>query len=140
MGGNVIKGDFVTGEGIWENMADCLIFTQTLQFIYDIHSVVRNIYKMLKPGGKVLITGAVTAQLSLHDYYNWGEYWRFTDHSMKKLLCEAFEEDKVEVASYGNVKTAVAFLFGLCTEDLSEFDLEFNDEQHPLVVTAVAEK
>lgn len=139
-GDNVIKGNFETGEGIRENMADCLIFTQTLQHIYDIHSVVRNIYKMLKPGGKVLITSGVTAQLSRYDYHNWGEYWRLTDQSLQKLLCEVFAEDKVKVVSYGNVKTAVAFLFGLCAEDLSQTDFEFNDEQYPIVVMGVAEK
>lgn len=139
-GDNVIKGNFETGEGIRENMADCLIFTQTLQHIYDIHSVVRNIYKILKPGGTVLITCGVTAQLSRYDYHNWGEYWRLTDQSLQKLLCEAFAEDKIKVASYGNVKTAMAFLFGLCAEDLSEADFEFNDEQYPIVVMGVAEK
>ena len=139
-GENAIKGDFVTGEGIRENMVDCLIFTQTLQHIYDIPSTIKNIYKILKPGGRILMTNGVIAQLSLYDYHNWGEYWRFTDQSMRKILCEVFDEDKVTVSSYGNVKTAVAFLLGLCVEDLSETDFEFKDEQYPMVVTAVAEK
>ncbi len=139
-GENVIKGNLETGEGIEENMVDCLIFTQTLQFIYNVHDVIKNIHRMLKPGGTVLITASVVGQISLYDYHKWGEYWRITDQAIKKLLCNYFKEEQVEVRSYGNVKTAIAFLYGLCAEDLQSSDFAYDDEQFPMIVVASARK
>lgn len=139
-GKNVIKGNLATGEGIKENMVDCLICTQTIQFIYDISAVTANIYKILKPGGTALITAAGIAQLSMYDYQNWGEYWRFTDLAMRKMLCEYFPEGSVEVCSYGNVKTGISFMYGLCVENLLESDFDYNDMQYPMIVAAIARK
>lgn len=96
-----------TGEGIEENHIDCLICTQTIQVIYDIH---------------------------------WGEYWRFTDQSMRELLSDVFEEDQIEIYAYGNMKAAVAFMFGLCQEEMNLADLEYQDEQFPMIIAAIARK
>lgn len=139
-GRGVIKGNLETGEGIPENSVDCLICTQTLQFIYDIHSAVRNIHRLLRPGGVALVTAHCLGQISLYDYYNWGEYWRFTEQSMQRLFEEVFADDNIRVQSWGNVKTAAAFQYGLCAEDLREEDFVLQDEQYPVVVTAAVRK
>lgn len=139
-GMNVIKGNLATGEGLVENSVDCLICTQTLQFIYDIHSVVKNIYKVLKPGGTAMITVPLLSQLSLYDYQNWGCYWRFTDQSMKKILLESFDEREIKVYTYGNMKAAMAFLYGICQEEMRQSDLEYYDEQFPLIIGATCRK
>lgn len=139
-GKGVIRGDLETGEGIPENSVDCFICTQTIQFIYDIHSAVRNIYKMLKPGGVALVTAHCLGQISLYDYHNWGEYWRFTDQSMRRLFAEVFDEDRITVCSWGNMKTAIAYQYGLCAEDLRAEDFEFQDEQYPVIVTAAVRR
>lgn len=137
-GKGVIKGDLETGEGVPENQVDCFICTQTIQFIYDIHGAVRSIYKMLKPGGVALITAHCLGQISLYDYRNWGEYWRFTDMSMYKLFAEVFDENQITVRSWGSMKTAIAYQYGLCAEDLQEKDFEFQDEQYPVIITVIA--
>lgn len=139
-GEGVIKGNLVTGEGIEENRVDCLICTQTIPFIYDIHNCVRNIYKMLKWDGVALITSGFIAQLSMYDYENWGEYWRFTDQSLRKLLEEYFKAENIEIITYGNMKTAMGFLYGLCAEDLTTEDFEYDDKQYALIVAAVVRK
>lgn len=139
-GKNAIKGNLATGEGIVENSVDCLICTQTVQFIYDIHNVVKNIYRLLKKGGIALVTAAGIAQLSLYDYRNWGEYWRFTKQSASLLFEECFNKDDIEVSSYGNVKVATSMLYGLCVEDLKESDFKYNDEQFPVIITIAAQK
>lgn len=95
--GEHIQGNLETGEGIPENYFDCMICTQTIQMIYDIHAVVRNIYRLLKPGGTALITAHGISQISKNDYDNWGEYWRFTKLSMERLLAEVFPETNVRV-------------------------------------------
>lgn len=139
-GKSVIKGNLETGEGIPESCVDCFICTQTIQFIYDIHSVVRNIYRMLKSGGVALVTAHCLGQISLYDYHNWGEYWRFTDMSMRRLFAEVFEESKITVQSWGNMKTAIAYQYGLCAEDLQKEDFGIQDEQYPVIVTVAARK
>ncbi len=139
-GEGVIKGDLATGEGIVENSVDCMICTQTLPFIYDIHHVVKNIYKLLKPKGTLLLTASAISQISLYDYNNWGDYWRFTGQSMKALLMETFSENQVDICTYGNMKTAIIFLYGMCLEEIAREDLEYQDEQFPMIVAAVARK
>lgn len=134
------KGNLANGEGIIPDMADCFICTQTLQFIYDIHSAVRNIHKLLRPGGVALITAHGISQIAMYSYRNWGEYWRFTEQSMRLLMEEVFEKDKIEICRYGNVKTAMAFLYGLCQEDLSLEDFEPKDEMFQLILGAVCVK
>jgi len=139
-GTEVIKGNFETGEGIEENFADCIICTQTLQMIFNTENAIKNIYKMLKPGGTLLLTGHGISQISLYDYINWGEYWRFTKKSLSVLLGKHFAEDEIKVSSYGNVKVSMAFLYGLACEDLDEEIFSVNDEQYQLVVCGVAHK
>jgi hypothetical protein len=134
-GKGVIKGSLETGEGLIPDSVDCLICTQTIQFIYDMHEVVRNIHKLLKPGGTALVTAHCLGQISLYDYHNWGEYWRFTGQSMYRLFAENFDKGNIVVQSFGNVKTAIAYQYGLCAEDLKEEDFAYQDEQFPVIVT-----
>lgn len=138
MGKNVIKGNLATGEGINEEMADCLICTQTIQMIYELDSVVKNIYRLLRRGGCGLITMHGIAHLCMSDYKRWGEYWRFTCQSAQKLFENVFEN--VEVISYGNVKVVTAFLYGLCQEDMTRDELDEYDEQYPLIITVKVRK
>ena len=132
--------DFATGDGICEAMADCLICTQTIQMIFDIEAAVESIYKLLKPGGVALLTAHGISKLSQYDYTKWGEYWHFTPQSLERVLTRQFGSDNVEVKAYGNVKTACAFLYGLCQEYLCEQDFLYNDEQYPVIISAVCRK
>ena len=87
-----------------------------------------------------MITGSGISQISMNDYNNWGEYWRFTRLSMERLLEEVFSRENILVKSYGNFKTAMGFLYGLSQEDLMMDDFTNNDEQYQLVVAAYARK
>lgn len=139
--GGSIKGNLETGEGIVSNSADCLICTQTIQCIYRIKDVARNIYRMLKPGGSALITAHGNSPLSMGDYLKWGEYWRFTDKSLKNILIDGgFSQEKIEIKSYGNVKTVICFMYGLSQEHLNKEDFEYNDKQFPLIFGILCKK
>lgn len=134
------KINIETGEGIEENSIDCFICTQTLQMIYDIHACMKNIKKMLKPDGVALITISGISQLAMSDYSTWGEYWRVTPLTAKKLATEQFGNENVQVYSYGNVKTVAAFICSIPAEVLDPRDFEENDEQFPLTVGLVVKK
>ena len=46
----------------------------------------------------------------------------------------------VEIHSYGNVKTAVAMLCGLCREDLCDSDFVKEDPDYPVILSVVLKK
>ena len=137
-GNSTIKCNLESGEGIKDEMADCFICTQTLQYIFDLPAAMRNIYRLLKKGGVALITVPGIKGLCIPEQANWGEYWSFTKDSMNKL-CESVCQDYV-VESRGNVKAAAAYLYGICCEELDTEDFRYNDEQYPLIVTLKFQK
>lgn len=139
-GENVIRGNLETGEGIEENKYDCAIITQTLMFIFDIKKVAENIYKLLKKGGDALITVAGISQKSRYDADCWGSYYGFHEDAMKALFEPAFGIENVKVEAYGNVKTAIALLCGLCYEDLQNEDFSYQDSDYPLIVSVLLHK
>lgn len=134
-GKNSIKGNLETGEGLSDEMVDCLICTQTLQYIYDVKSAMKNILKILKPGGVALVTLPGIKSLCLFDDEKWGEKWSFTVKSAEYLCHEIVDKDHYKVDAYGNVKVAIAYLYGLCCEDMSEEDFKYNDPQFPFLIT-----
>lgn len=128
-----------TGEGIRENIADCFILTQTLMYIFDLKTAVENIYRTLKPNGVALITCSGLSQNSRRCMDNYGAFFNFNAAALKKM----FSNDKMtvlETGSYGNVKTVVAHLTGLCQEDLQTDDFLPSDPYYPLIVYAVVRK
>src|SRR5215213_5472492 len=90
-----IVADLTKADHLASNCYDAIIFTQTLQVIYDIRTVVATLYRILKPGGVLLATASGMAQLSLEDFDKWGEYWRFTSLSARLLFEEAFSVGNV---------------------------------------------
>lgn len=135
-----IVGDLSKAENIASNTFDCIILTQTLQFIYDMRSTVHTLYRIVKPGGVVLATFPGISQVSRYDMDNWGEYWRFTSLSARNLFCESFPKDRVTVEAYGNVLTTIAFLHGLVTRELRTDELDLRDRNYELLISARAMK
>ena len=138
-GENIIVGDLQTGLGVREGFADCFILTQTLPFIYDLHSSIDNIIKSLKKGGTALITFRGISMISEYDEKRWGDYWGFTRQSIGKMF-ERKDVELVNIIQYGNVKTAVGFLYGISAEELNESDFEKADSLYPVVIGAVVKK
>jgi len=135
-----IVADLSNADHLPSNTFDTIIFTQTLQFIYDIKSTVVTLYRLLKPGGTILATAAGMAQISREDFELWGEYWRFTSLSARCLFEEVFPKENITVYSYGNVLTAIAFLEGLAAEDLRQKELDTNDPNYELIIAVRAVK
>jgi SAM-dependent methyltransferase len=128
-----IIGDLATGKGIPLGVFDCLILTQTLHVIYDIHATVKNIHRMLKPGGVALVTIPGISQTSRYDADRWGDYWRLTPEAARRLFGEVFRAEGITVESCGNVRLAAAYLFGLAKEELPPSVLIENDRDYPLL-------
>ncbi|HSK66571.1 MAG TPA: hypothetical protein VK888_06560, partial [Anaerolineales bacterium] len=122
------------------NIYDTIIFTQTLQVIYDIRTTIATLYRILKPGGILLATASGMAQLSLNDFDKWGEYWRFTSLSARLLFEESFQAGNVTVHPDGNVLPAISFLEGLACEDLRQKELDAVDRSYEILIAIRAVK
>ena len=135
-----IIGNFETGEGIPQERFDCVILTQTLPFIYDIKAAMANIYAALRRGGVLLATLCGISQISRYDMERWGDYWRFTSLSARRLFEEVFPPANVMVEAHGNVLTATAFLYGLASHELRTRELDFRDPDYEVLITVRAVK
>jgi SAM-dependent methyltransferase len=135
-----IVADLTKAEHLPSDCYDAIIFTQTLQVIYDIRTVIATLHRILKPGGVLLATASGMAQLSLEDFDKWGEYWRFTSLSARLLFEEVFAEGNVTVSAYGNVLVAIAFLEGLACEDLKRSELDARDRSYEVLIAVRAVK
>jgi SAM-dependent methyltransferase len=132
--------DLTHADHIPSDSFDCVIFTQTLQFIYDVKAALRTLYRILKPSGVLLATFPGISQISRYDMDRWGEYWRFTTLSAHRLFEEVFPPKDVKVEAHGNVLAAIAFLHGLAAEDLAENELVHCDRDYEIVITVRAVK
>ena len=132
--------DLTHSEQFPQDAFDCIILTQTLQHIYDIRAAVRTLHRILKPGGVVLATLPGISQISRYDMDRWGDFWRFTTLSARRLFAEAFPPQNIKIEAFGNVLAAASFLYGVAAEELREEDLNYADRDYELVITVRAWK
>jgi len=129
-----LVGDLTTGEGVPKDAFDCIILTQTLNFIFDVDAAVRTCYRSLRPGGVVLATVPGIAHISRFDMERWGDYWRFTDKSLVQIFGSVFQPENVRVHHFGNPLTAVSLLLGVVVEELNRQDLEATDPDYQVLL------
>jgi hypothetical protein len=133
-----LVGDLTAPETLPAAAIDCLICTQTLNFIFDVGRAVDGIAHLLRPGGFALVTVAGISQISRYDMERWGDYWRFTDATLRRLFAPRFD---ARVESHGNVAAALAFLEGVAVEDLPDRAiLDRTDPDYQLTLSVVARR
>jgi len=135
-----IVADLAQGENLPTESYDCILCTQVLLLIYDLRAAVRTLHRILKPGGVVLVTVPGIQKITRGDMQVTGDYWRFTDASMRRLFEEIFPKENVQVQAFGNVLAAVAFLHGFAVEDLRPGDLDFHDPDFQVSIALRAVK
>jgi SAM-dependent methyltransferase len=135
-----LVADLTDAAEIPSDTFDCFICTQTLTYIYDVQRAVATIHRILKPGGVLLATVPGISQISPYDRDRWGEYWRFTTQSLRRLLTESFAPEDVTVVAHGNVLASTAFLQGLAVEDLRHDELDHHDQRYEMLITGRAVK
>jgi SAM-dependent methyltransferase len=117
---------------------DCVIFTQTLQIIPDMRAAVANVWRALAPGGVILLT---VPTMGFHEsgtaFDN--HRWRVTRLGLQWLLGQ-LPAARVETATYGNLLSCVAFLYGMAAEELRPDELAPHDPDFPMIVAASVRK
>ena len=135
-----IAGDLAARGSLPAETFDCIVCTEVLMLIYDLRAAVANLHGALRPGGVLLVTVSGISQVCRPEMDAGGDYWRFTSLSLRRLLGEVFPPEQVEVRSYGNVRSATAFLYGLAAEELSARELDLHDPDYEVTIAARAVK
>jgi SAM-dependent methyltransferase len=131
-----IYGDLRSIPQIKDNTFDTIVLTHVLGMIDDLDSAVKEIYRILKPGGTVLVTVACLAPIFEGNAGN----WRIMPGGAKYLFEKHFTSELVKIKTYGNVYSGQCFWVGMSQEELSTEELEFNDPNFPCITTIVATK
>ena len=134
-----IVGDISNAPQIPDNSFDCIVLTQTLHLIFDFQAAVDTCYRILKPGGTLLLT---VPGITPIDHGEWKSiwYWSFTGASIQRVMENSFPKDKLTIQSLGNVAVATAFLYGLSLGDITMEELKDHDPHFPVVLTVKAIK
>jgi SAM-dependent methyltransferase len=132
-------GDLTRAMDIPSDSFDCVIFTQTLQLIYDAQGALHTLYRILKPGGVLLATFPGISQI-IKD--SWRQYWcwNFTEVSAQRLFREIFPSENVSLDVAGNVLVSAAFLYGVAAEELQQSELDYRDSEYELLIAVKAIK
>lgn len=134
-----IIGDLSRAPHIENDSFDCIILTQTLHLIYSYKEALETCYRVLKPGGTLLLT---VPGISHIDQGGWKKYWlwSFTDNSISRMLSEIFPTGNVFVEPFGNVLVATAFLYGIGLPEIERDQMDYNDPHYQVIICASAVK
>jgi len=132
---NLTNADHVPSDSF-----DCIIITQTLQFIYDVSAAASTLHRILRPGGVLLASLPSLSPICRYDMDRWGDYWRFTSASAQRIFGDLFDPDNTSVEACGNVLVSTAFLHGMAAEELTEEELGFKDRDYEALITVRAVK
>jgi SAM-dependent methyltransferase len=135
-----VIGDLTDTATLPADSFDCFICAQTFQYTFEIRKAVEGAHYLLKPDGVLLATVPGISQISRYDAERYGEYWRFTTDSLKKLFEPVFAGG-LEIESFGNVMAATALLQGVALEDLPDLSLlDVQDPDYQVLLTIQARK
>ena len=134
-----VISDLRSANNIQSHTYDCVILTQTIHVVDDVHAVLSECARILRPGGVLLATLPSASRVCL-EYGHDGDFWRVTEAGARHLFAEIFPAEALEVEAFGNVLVNAAFLYGLGCHELSPADFDAVDPYFPLIVTVKARK
>jgi SAM-dependent methyltransferase len=135
-----IVADLANAPHIPDQTFDCIVLTQTLHLIYDFRRAVSTLYRILKPGGVLLLTVPGLTQVPMRSQWGYTWHWSFTQRSIGRMFSDEFGTGQVSLFTYGNVLAATAFLQGLAAEELGCDELDATDADYPVIIAARAHK
>jgi SAM-dependent methyltransferase len=129
--------DLEKGDDLPSEAFDCIVLTQTLHLLFDIPAAVATLWRILRPGGVLLVT---VPWVSPIDRGEWGDswFWSISPTALSRLLSDRFGVQNVEVRHYGNAYSATGFLYGLAEHELNSAMLDVHDPCCPVIVAARA--
>ena len=110
---------------------DCFLLPNTLQHVERIDDALREALRVVRPGGTILASNAVLVRLNSPT----DDFWRLSAAGWRKLAERAWPGCEIEIQASGNCLAAVAAMYGLALEELSERELLVQDDRYPVLVT-----
>jgi peptidoglycan/xylan/chitin deacetylase (PgdA/CDA1 family)/glycosyltransferase involved in cell wall biosynthesis len=136
-----IVADLARADAIASETYDCFILTQTVHIVYETRSALSHALRILKPGGVLLCTLPALGRINFEDGgLDRGDFWRFTEASVRRLFAELLPATAFDVTVRGNVLACTAFLQGLAVEELRAEELDATDPWMPLLFCVRAVK
>lgn len=128
-----IVADLQEAPHLPDGVYDCVILTQVLPYVFDVHASLATLHRILRPGGVLL--GTVPGIAHTGDDV-WGPrwFWNFTPVSIRRLLAAQFPAETIHVETHGNVLSASAFLYGMAAEELSGAELNVRDPAYDVTI------
>lgn len=115
---------------------DCIICTHVLHVISELDSMVNELYRILKPGGVLLVAVPHVSMCDPEQH----ELWRFAPRGLELILARVFHQVDVQVRAYGNSLTAAGEIRGLVSSEFSRAELDTHDSRFAVEVCARALK
>ncbi|GAB4209148.1 MAG: hypothetical protein OHK0022_39780 [Roseiflexaceae bacterium] len=129
-----VVADIQDCPNIPDNSYDVIVCTQVLEHVPNPFRATGELWRILKPGGRLLLT--VPAAFPYHGAH--GDYWRFSRDSLRLLLAERFQD--VQITPCGNRLTVVAAYWHWSQDHLPRRAIQESDPINPLLLTAYARK
>ena len=94
----------------WDNRWDCVIMNQALECMKNPFIVIKEMYRVLKPGGTILIDTPFAVSWfgygaypdTLKKKFPVKDYWRITPQGLEMLLMDAgFKKEKIAIETSG---------------------------------------
>jgi hypothetical protein len=116
---------------------DWVVLDRCLQRLPEMAHALEEVVARLRPGAALvtLFTGIVRAEP--------GErrpLWSVAPYAARRLHDERLELERVEVEQFGNVTLALAWLYRLPADDLTERELATFDPAYPVLVGVTASR
>src|SRR5262245_50043807 len=131
-----LVADLTKPNGLPSDQFDCIVCTHVLHVILDLDRAIAELWRILKPGGVLLVA---VPHISM-DGLEYQEIWRFTPHGLTALLARRFGPTNVQVRAYGNSLTAAGEIRGVVMTEFQRSELEHHDPRFPVEVCARAVK
>src|SRR5262249_57776527 len=96
-----IIADLRRADAVGSGSYDCVILTQVLQFIDEIHSTLAECSRILRPGGTLLVTAPCITRVDVETGPD-GDYWRLTEALARKQVAAGFSADAFQVSPFGH--------------------------------------
>lgn len=132
-------GDLSNAPQLPDNAFDCIVLTQTLHLIYHHVEALRTCYRILKPGGTLLMTVPGITHIDQGEWRNYW-YWAYTQAAINRMLQESFPAAQIETETFGNVLVATAFLYGMGLPEMKKEEMDTHDPHYQVIITAKATK
>jgi SAM-dependent methyltransferase len=131
-----IVADLTRNNDIPNDHFDCIVCTHVLHVIFDLKRAVAELYRILRPGG-VLLVAVPHVSMCGPEFH---EIWRFTEEGLRLVLSKEFGEKNVNVRAYGNSLTAAGEIRGLVADEFARAELNYTDPRFAVEVCARAVK